>query len=145
MLDQRLTECVAFLCVGHTLVKQADRHAEHLSPHHVTLIIEIIHNGVKALMLFAHQMVGRNAAIFKVKRCRVGRPPTHFAFDRRPGKTGRIGIDKKERNASHTFTTCAGANDKIGCLNATGNEHFLAVQHPFISITVGHCFHVCDI
>ena len=95
MRNQLVAKGLAVLRVSDTFIKQAHRHAGHLRCHPKTLIIEIIHNGVKALIFFAHQMVGRHTAIVKIQRCRVRCPPAHFALNRRAGETGRVGIDKK--------------------------------------------------
>ena len=87
-------------------------------------------------------MVGRNPAIVKIQRRRIRCPPTHFALDRRAGETGRVGIDEKQRDAAHAVAAGAGGNDEIAGLHTAGDEHFLAVQHPFIAFFSGGGFHI---
>ena len=91
-----------------------------------------------------------HAAIVEIKRRRIRCPPAHFAFNRCAGETGRIGVDKKQRNAAHAFfigviAARARGNDEIACLHTAGDEHFLSVQHPFIAVFSGRGFDIGDI
>ena len=54
MADELVAESFAGLRIGDALIKQSHRHTGHLRRHPKSLIIEIIHNGVKAFILIAH-------------------------------------------------------------------------------------------
>ena len=96
--------------------------------------LKVLHHRVKALVLLAQQVAGRDAHIVKNQLGRVRRQPAGFLERAADCEARRAFFNNEDRHVTPARTSLGRHKVQIG-MHAVGDEHLGAVDHPFVAFT----------
>ena len=137
LVEQHTAESLALFDVLDGELERGQRIAHRHRRRRDAFTLEILHHRIKSGVLFSQKILCRHSAVFEYQLSRVRTHPAGF-IERAPhAKTRGAFLDNKHGNAARALGIRVGTRrDEIQIrVNAVGDEHLGAVQHPVSAIT----------
>ena len=133
LVDQLAAKHLALTRPGQRLVQADTGKTVGAGGEKDALAVEILHDGLEALVFHPHQVLHWHAAMVEIQGGGVGAPPAHFS-QRRLRKAGRAFLDQQQRHAAWPRPASAHRHGVEVGAHAGGDERFRAVDDIVITI-----------
>lgn len=133
VVDEPFAESLALVCVFHGFLVADAREAQALDDDTDTLVVEVGHDHLEALVLLADEVLDWYLDVFKGDVCGAARPHTlavHFAG----GNTTSFSLNEKHRDTVHALATGTDSGREVVAPNTVGDPLLLAVHNIMLTV-----------
>lgn len=133
VVDETLAESLALVGILHRLLVADTGEAEALDDDTDTLVVEVSHDDLEALVLLANEVLDWDLDVFKGDvGCATG--PDTLAIHSSGRNTTGLALNEEHRDTVHALVACSNGSGKVVAPNTVCDPLLLAIHDVMLAV-----------